>query len=167
MSAEIKGMPALPGCILCPFQSITAIITVLLLFGLARRYLDTLGLLCNGPGMIVWGVCLPRLRGQLELLLPMLVHRLINIIISVTWRAILQVVRSEMWSRICQSAAREVMLVANVVGRLARVCKRLLRMRMGLTLKFGELHAESLMGLTAIHEDMLPLVGLSIHGEWI
>ena len=34
----------------------------------------------------------------------------------------------------------------------------------GLRLKLGDLHAEALVGLAAIHHDMLALVGLAIHG---
>jgi len=52
--------------------------------------------------------------------------------------------------------------------RLIVVCVRvgLLRMCMvGLCLEFGDLHAETLVGLAAIHHDMLALVSLAIHGE--
>lgn len=72
-----------------------------------------------------------------------------------------------MRSRTRQRAAGEVVLMTDVMGRLTRVCKGLLRMRMRLSLEFGNLHAKSLMGLTAIHEDMLPLMGLSVHGKGI
>lgn len=34
----------------------------------------------------------------------------------------------------------------------------------GLRLEFGDLHAEALVGLAAIHHDMLALVSLAIHG---
>lgn len=37
----------------------------------------------------------------------------------------------------------------------------------GLGLKLGNLHAETLMSLAAIHHDMLALVSLAIHGELI
>jgi len=38
---------------------------------------------------------------------------------------------------------------------------------MTLRLKLGDLHSKPLMGLTAIHHDMLSLVALAIHREWI
>ena len=63
------------------------------------------------------------------------------------------------------------MLVVDTVGCLVvvSVVMRLLRrMRMvALRLELRDLHAKSLVGLAAIHHDMLPLVGLSVHSEGI
>jgi hypothetical protein len=38
---------------------------------------------------------------------------------------------------------------------------------MTLRLKLGDLHSKPLVGLAAIHHDMLSLMALAIHGEWI
>lgn len=63
------------------------------------------------------------------------------------------------------------MLVSEVVCRLSMVgvvvwLLSMVRM-VGLRLKLGDLHAKPLMGLAAIHHDMLSLMALAIHGEWI
>lgn len=58
---------------------------------------------------------------------------------------------------------REVMRgwgVVSMVVRLLGVVRVVVR-----RLKLGDLHAKPLVGLTAIHHDMLALVPLAIHGE--
>lgn len=63
------------------------------------------------------------------------------------------------------------MLVGNGVSRLGmvRMMVRLLSMMrvVVLRLELGDLHAKPLVGLTAIHHDMLSLVALAIHGEMV
>ena len=100
-------------------------------------------------------------------MLPMFIHGVIQIIVNMTRRSILQVTGGEMRSGARQSAAGKVVLVTDIVGSLTRVCERLLRVWMGLSLEFRNLHAKSLVGLATIHHDMLPLMGLAVHGEWV
>ena len=50
------------------------------------------------------------------------------------------------------------LVVVGVMMGLLGVCMVALR------LKFRDLHAEALVGLAAIHHDVLALVGLAIHG---
>lgn len=60
----------------------------------------------------------------------------------------------------------EAMLVMRLVGMM--VCRLLsMVMRVVLCLKLGHLHGKPLMGLTAIHHDMLTLVTLAVHVEGI
>jgi hypothetical protein len=60
----------------------------------------------------------------------------------------------------------EAMLVMRLVGVM--VCRlRSMVMRVVLRLELGHLHGKPLMGLTAIHHDMLTLVTLAIHIEWV
>lgn len=134
-------------------------------FGLAGCDLDALGLLGHRAGVVVRGARLPRLCRQLQLLLPMLIH-LINIIVEIGVDPVLHMTRREVGRSGCQCSSREVVLSE----RLIMVCVRmgLLRMGMvGLRLKLGDLHAETVVGLAAIHHDMLALMGLAIHGEMI
>lgn len=59
----------------------------------------------------------------------------------------------------------EVMRGWSMVGVVVRLLS-MVRM-MVLRLELGDLHAKPLVGLTAIHRDMLSLMALSIHGERI
>lgn len=66
-----------------------------------------------------------------------------------------------------QCAAGEIVLMSKVVGRLCVVgmMVRLLCVMgvVGLRLELGDRHAKPLVGLTAIHHDMLTLVSLAVH----
>ena len=130
---------------------------------MTRCDLDTLGLLCHTTSVVVRGAGLSRLGCQLQLLLPMFIH-LINVIVEIGVDPILHRSWRKMRRGGCQCCRGEGMLGK----RLIMVCVRvgLLRMCMvGLRLEFGDLHAETLVGLAAIHHDMLALVGLTVHGE--
>lgn len=75
-----------------------------------------------------------------------------------------------MWGRTGQGGRREVVLVIDGVRSLVVVRMMLLLSvvwMMVLVLELGHLHAESLVGLPAVHHDMLPLVSLAVHGVWI
>lgn len=84
---------------------------------------------------------------------------------------ILHVARGKVRSSGSQRPTGEVVLVVNIVGGLVVVCMMmslLCRVRMvTLGLKLRHLHAEALVSLAAIHQDMLPLVCLTVHSEWI
>jgi hypothetical protein len=67
----------------------------------------------------------------------------------------------------CQSSTPEIVLMSEIVSGLCVmgvVMWLLSVMRVvGLRLEFRDLHAKPLVGLTAIHHDMLTLVGLAVH----
>ena len=77
-----------------------------------------------------------------------------------------------MRSGVGKGTSGEVLLVGKamlVVRLMGVVVCRLRSMMVGviLRLKLGHLHSKSLMGLTTIHQDMLSLMALAIHGERI
>lgn len=101
----------------------------------------------------------------------MFVHGLVNIFVHINMSAILEGAGSEVRSGGSQCPTGEVVLVIDamrglvvmgmVMGLLCGVGV------MALRLELGDLHAKSLVGLAAIHHDMLPLVGLCVHCEGI
>lgn len=100
----------------------------------------------------------------------MLVHRFVHVVVDGGRYTILQMSRSEMGSRSRgQRAASEIVLVGEVMSGLCVVgmMVRLLCVMgvVGLRLELRDLHAKPLVGLTAIHHDMLTLVSLAIHVE--
>lgn len=121
----------------------------------------------------MWGVGLSRFCCQLKLLLPMLIHRFVNVFVCVRRCAILKVVRGKMRGRACQRPAGEIVLVVDVVrgrGVVGVVMLLLLlllcvMMRMGLGLELWHLHAKPLMSLCTVQHDMLSLVALVVHGD--
>ena len=165
MTAEIESMPTLPRSGFRLGHSVPSIDCEFLSFRLRGCDLDTLGLLRHGASVVVRRARLPRLCGQLQLLLPVLIH-LIDIIVQIGVDPILHMARGEVRRGRGQCSRGEVVLsqrlvVVWVVMGLLGVCM------MGLRLKLGDLHAESLVGLATTHHDMLALVSLAIHGERI
>lgn len=165
LAAEIESMPALSWSGFRLGQSVPSIEGEFLGIGLAGCDLDSLGLLRHRASVVVWRAGLACLRGQLQLLLPVLVH-LIEIIVQVGVDPILHMARGEMRRGGGQRGRGEVVLGQRL--SVVRVVMRLLGMCMvGLRLKLGDLHAKSLVGLATTHHDMLALVGLTVHGERI
>jgi hypothetical protein len=67
----------------------------------------------------------------------------------------------------CESAAREIVLMGEVVSRLCMMSVMVLLLSVmgvvGLRLELRDLHTKPLVGLTAIHHDMLTLMSLTVH----
>ena len=102
----------------------------------------------------------------------MLVHGLINVVVSRVGCAILKVVGSEMRCGGGKGTSREVLLMSEAVLGVRLVCVmvrglRSVMVRVTLCLELWHLHGKSLVGLTAIHHHMLALVILTVHGERI
>ena len=100
----------------------------------------------------------------------MFVHRLVKFFVNIGVCSVLNVARGEVWGSGRQSPAGEVVLVANVLGRLI-VVGVVMWLLCGvwvvvLRLKL-HLHTKPLVSLAAIHDDMLLLVCLAIHCEGI
>lgn len=105
--------------------------------------------------------------GKLQLLLPMLVYGIIDLVFNVSGSSILYVARSKMRSSACQSAGGKVRLMVELMSGLVVVSVMMLLCMVRvvvLMLKLGHLHCKSLMGLATIqHGRMLSLVALAVH----